>query len=70
METVTIKANALMFGITKNARLYKINEKEIWVPNSVCQFEKSINQGDPIAGNGDIKGELTVKTWFYDKHFK
>lgn len=70
METVTIKASAVMFGITKNARLYEINEKKKWVPNSIAQFEKSEDQGDPLAGNGDIKGELTMPTWFYNKHFK
>ncbi len=70
METITIKAKGVMFGITPNARLYEINEKQIWVPNSLCAFEKSEDQGDPIAGNGDIKGELTMPKWFYNKHFK
>lgn len=68
--TVTIPAKKVMWGVGKKARLFNINEEKIWIPNSLWSFEEYAEQGDPIEGSGDIKGDLTVAKWFYDKNIK
>lgn len=69
-KTIIIPAKKVMWGVGKKARLFKIGEEEVWIPNSLWSFKEYADQGDPLLGTGDIKGDLTVAKWFYDKNIK
>lgn len=65
---IEIKAELVTWGNNPGgrAKLYKINEQEVWVPNSLHSFEKSPDN-NPNVGN--TEGTITVAEWFYNKNF-
>lgn len=65
---IEIKAELVTWGDNKRgkAKLYKINEQELWVPNSLHTFKVS-KSNNPMVGN--TEGTITVAEWFYNKNF-
>jgi len=65
---VVVDAKLQMFGVTSKAKMYEINGKKAWVPLSVSKFNPAEDQGDPLAGNGNIKGTLIIHEWWLKKN--
>lgn len=71
-DTITIEAKSIMWGATDKAKMFEVGDKgqKVWVPRSVFEFYPHHEQGEPLKGNGNVKGRLKLKKWYYDKHFK
>lgn len=71
-DTITIEAKSIMWGATDKAKMFEVGNKgqKVWVPRSVFEFYPHQEHGDPVAGNGNVKGKLHIKKWFYEQFIK
>lgn len=67
---VIMEAKTQMFASTSKAKMYDINGKKVWVPVSVSELIAHSDQGDPLYGNGNIKGTLIIQKWFFEKNIE
>lgn len=76
-QAVKVEAKPLMWGVTPKAKLYKIGDSDIWIPNSVhqfCPYPASQQRGREFYKDGKMPaeptGELIIHKWYYDKNIK
>ncbi len=55
-RAVKVNAKYVLWGVSEKAKLYNIDGDEIWVPNSVCEYNKKDET-------------LIIEEWFYNKLF-